>query len=67
MKTLKIIGIVLLVITIVLETLFTLFFLFSKQGYGIDFLSELFEPGFFAGIKGFFIEIWDGIKVVFKA
>ena len=67
MKALKIIVLVLFIIFIVLETFFTIFFLFSKQGYGIDFLGELFEDGFFAGIKGFFVEIWEGIKVVFKA
>ncbi len=67
MKGLKIFGIVLLVILIVLTTLLTLFFLFARDGYGIELLRGTFEDGFFAGIKNFFIEIWNGIKYVFKA
>lgn len=67
MRVLKIIGIVLLVILIVFTTLFTIFFLFANEGYGIELLKEIFEDGFFAGIKNFFVEIWHGIKFVIKA
>lgn len=67
MKVLKIIGIVLLVILIILTTFFTIYFLFANEGYGIDILSQLFEDGFFAGIKNFFVDIWKGIRYVFKA
>ncbi len=66
MKALKIIGIVLLVIFIVLTTLFTIYFLFANEGYGIDMLTQIFEDGFFAGIKNFFVDIWNGFKFVFK-
>lgn len=66
MKVLKIIGIVLLVILIVLTVFFTIYFLFANEGYGIDMLSQIFEDGFFAGIKNFFIDIWNGFKYVFK-
>lgn len=66
MKVLKIIGIVLLVIFIVFATLFTIYFLFANEGYGIDMLTQLFEDGFFGGIKNFFIDIWRGFKYVFK-
>jgi len=67
MKVLKIIGIVFLVIFILLTTLFTIYFLFANEGYGIEMFKELFEDGFFAGIKNFFVDIWNGIKYVFKA
>jgi len=67
MKVLKIIGIVFLVIFILLTTLFTIYFLFANEGYGIEMFKELFEDGFFAGIKNFFVYIWNGIKYVFKA
>lgn len=67
MKALKIIGIVLLVIFIILTTFFTIYFLFANEGYGVDMLSQLFEDGFFAGIKNFFVDIWKGIKYVFNA
>ena len=67
MKALKIIGIVLLVITLVFTTFFTFYFLFANEGYGIDMLKQTFEDGFFAGLKTFFIDIWNGIKFVFKA
>lgn len=67
MKTLKIIGIVLLVIFIIFTTFMTIFFLFSGYGAGIDILSETFADGFFGGIKSMFVEIWNGIKYVFKA
>ena len=66
MKALKIIGIVLLVIYIVLTTFMTIFFLFSGYGAGVDILSETFSDGFFAGIKSMFVEIWNGIKYVFR-
>ena len=66
MKALKIIGIVLLVIFIVLTTLFTIYFLFANEGYGIDMLTQIFEDGFFAGIKNFFVDIWNCFKFVFK-
>lgn len=66
MKALKIIGIILLVIFIVLTTLFTIYFLFANEGYGIDMLTQIFEDGFFAGIKNFFVDIWNGFKFVFK-
>lgn len=67
MKALKIIGLVLLIIFVVFTTFFTIYFLFANEGYGIDMLSQLFEDGFFAGIKNFFVDIWKGIKFVFKA
>ncbi len=67
MKVLKIIGIVLLVIFIVFTTLFTFYFLFANEGYGIDMLRQTFEDGFFAGIKTFFVDMWRGLKYVFKA
>lgn len=67
MKVLKIIGIILLVIVIVLMALFTVYFLFANEGYGIDMFSQMFEDGFFAGIKNFFVDIWNGFKYVFKA
>lgn len=66
MKVLKIIGIILLVIFIILTTLFTIYFLFANEGYGIDMLTLIFEDGFFAGIKNFFVDIWNGFKFVFK-
>ena len=66
MKALKIIGIVLLVIYILLATTMTIFFLFSGYGAGVDILKETFSGGFFAGIKSMFVEIWNGIKYVFK-
>ena len=66
MKALKIIGIVLLVIYILLATIMTIFFLFSGYGAGVDVLKETFSNGFFAGIKSMFVEIWNGIKYVFK-
>ena len=67
MNIVKIIGITLLSIIGVLTVLFTVYFLFANEGYGIDMLSQLFEDGFFAGIKNFFIDIWNGFKYVFKA
>lgn len=67
MKVLKIIGIILLVLYIITTTLLTIFFLFSGFGAGIDILTETFSSGFFAGIKSMFVEIWNGIKYVFKA
>ena len=67
MKVVKIIGIVLAIILIVLATFFTIYFLFANEGYGIDMLKQTFEDGFFAGLKTFFIDIWNGIKFVFKA
>lgn len=67
MKALKIIGIIFLVIVIILLVLFTIYFLFANEGYGIDMLSQDFEDGFFAGIKNFFVDIWNGFKYVFKA
>ncbi len=67
MKALKIIGIIFLVIFILFTTLFTIYFLFANEGYGIEMLTQDFEDGFFAGIKNFFIDIWNGFKYVFKA
>ena len=67
MKVLKIIGIVLLVLYILVATFMTIFFIFSGYGAGVDVLSETFADGFFAGIKSMFVEIWNGIKIVFKA
>lgn len=67
MRALKIIGKVLFIIFVVLATLFTIYFLFANEGYGVDMLSQTFEDGFFSGIKTFFIDIWHGIKYVFKA
>ena len=66
MKTLTIIAIFFLIIFIVLTTLFTIYFLFANEGYGIDMLTQIFEDGFFAGIKNFFVDIWNGFKFVFK-
>ena len=66
MKVLKIIGITLLVLIFVLCLLCTIYFLFGNGGYGIETFSDLFEDGFFAGIKNFFIDIWEGFKYVFK-
>ena len=66
MKALKIIGIILLVIVLILMTLFTIYFLFANEGYGIEMLDQIFEDGFFGGIKNFFIDIWNGFKFVFK-
>lgn len=67
MKVLKIIGIVFLVIFLVFTTFFTLYFLFANEGYGIDMLRQSFEDGFFAGIKNFFVDLWEGMKHVFGA
>lgn len=67
MRVLKIIGIIFLVLFIITTTLFTIYFLFANEGYGIDMLSELSNDGFFTGIKNFFVDIWHGIKFVFKA
>ncbi len=67
MKALKITGIVLLVLYIIFTTLMTIFFMFSGYGAGVDILKETFSEGFFAGIKSMFVEIWNGIKHVFKA
>lgn len=66
MKALKIIGIILLVIYIILTTVMTVFFLFSGYGAGVDILKETFSDGFFAGIKSMFVEMWNGMKYVFK-
>ena len=66
MKAFKIIGIILLVIYILLTTILTIFFLFSGYGAGVDLLRETFSGGFFAGIKSIFVEIWNGIRYVFK-
>ena len=66
MKALKIIGIILLVIYILLTTLMTVFFLFSGYGAGVDILKETFSDGFFAGLKSMFVEMWNGMKYVFK-
>lgn len=67
MRIVKIIGITIAVILIVLAVLFTVYFLFANEGYGIDMISQIFEDGFMAGIKNFFIDIWNGMKYVFKA
>lgn len=67
MKALKITCIVLLSIFLLITTLFTIYFLFANEGYGIDMISQGFEDGFFAGIKNFFVDIWEGMKYVFKA
>ena len=67
MNAFKVIGIILLVIFLVLTTLCTVYFLFANEGYGIDTFSQLFADGFFAGIKNFFIDIWNGFKFVFKS
>lgn len=66
MKALKIIGIVLLVLYIILTTVLTVFFLFSGYGAGVDILKETFADGFFAGLKSMFVEMWNGMKYVFK-
>ena len=66
MKAIKIIGIVLLVIYIILTTIMTVFFLFSGYGAGVDILKETFADGFFAGIKSMVVDMWNGMKYVFK-
>ena len=66
MRILKIIGIALLVALGVITTLFTIYFLFAGNAYGIEVLKETFADGFGAGIKTFFIDIWNGIKFVIK-
>lgn len=66
MRAVKICGIILLVLFIIFTTLFTIYFLFANEGYGIDILDQIFEDGFFGGIKNFFIDIWRGFKFVFK-
>ena len=67
MKALKIVGLVFLVIFLVFTTFFSLYFLFANEGYGIDMLKQSFEDGFFAGIKNFFVDLWEGMKFVFQA
>jgi len=67
MNVAKIIGIILLVLLAILTVLCTVYFLFANEGYGIDIFTQLFEDGVFAGIKNFFIDIWNGFKYVFKA
>lgn len=67
MKALKIIGIIFLVIFIIMTTLLSIYFLFANEGYGIDMFTDLFSDGFFAGIKNFFVDIWNGMRFVFKA
>ena len=67
MKALKIVGIVFLVIFLVFTTFFSLYFLFANEGYGIDMLQQSFEDGFFAGIKNFFVDLWEGMKFVFQS
>lgn len=66
MKFLKGIGIFFIILIIVLMFLLTLYCLFANRAYGIDMLTKIFENGFFAGIKSFFIDIWEGILFVFK-
>lgn len=66
MRTVKIIGIVLLVLYIIFATLCTIYFFFANCGYGIEAFSELFSDGFFAGVKNFFVDIWNGLKYVFQ-
>ena len=66
MKILKGIGIFFIILIIVLLFLMTIYFLFANEAYGIDMLTELFNDGFFGGIKNFFIDIWNGILYVFK-
>lgn len=66
MKILKGIGIFFAILALVLMFLMTLYFLFANEAYGIDMLTELFSEGFFAGIKHFFLDIWNGILFVFK-
>ena len=65
MRALKIIGIVLFVILFIFTLLCTIYFLFANAGYGIEVFSELFEGDVFAGIKNFFVDIWNGFKYVF--
>ena len=66
MKVLKGIGRFFLILMIVLLVLFLLYFLFANEGYGIEELSLLFKDGLWSGIKNFFINIWEGIKYIFK-
>lgn len=63
----KVLGIILLVLVLLFLVLFTVYFLFANEGYGIDMLQQDFSDGFFAGIKNFFVDIWNGFKYVFKA
>ena len=51
---------------IILTTVLTVFFLFSGYGAGVDILKETFADGFFAGLKSMFVEMWNGMKYVFK-
>lgn len=67
MKILKGIGITFVIILVVLMFLLTLYCLFGNRAYGIDMLTKIFENGFLAGIKNFFVDIWKGILFVFKA
>lgn len=67
MKALKIFGIVLLVLVCLFCLLCTIYFLFANGGYGIETFSDLFADGFFAGVKNFFVDIWEGFKFVFKS
>lgn len=63
MKALKIIGIVLFVILFIFTLLCTVYFLFANANYGIETFKELFGDGdVFAGIKNFFVDIWNGFK-----
>lgn len=66
MRVVKIIGIVFLVLYLIFATLCTIYFFFANAGYGIEIFSELFSDGFFAGIKNFFVDIWNGFKYVFQ-
>ena len=56
----KIIGWIIAIACVLL----TLYFLFSAGGSGITTLKDLFENGFWDGIKTFFTEIWNGFKTV---
>ena len=67
MKILKVFGIVIAVLAAIIITLFAVYFLFANEGYGIDILTQIFDDGFFGGIKNFFVDIWKGFKYVFKA
>lgn len=68
MKALKIIGIILMVIVFLFTLLCTIYFLFANAGYGIEVFKELFQDGdVFAGIKNFFVDIWNGFKYVFQS
>lgn len=66
MKVFKIILKVLFIIYIVFTSLFAFYFIFANSNYGVNSIKQIFENGFFEGIKLFFYDIWKGILFMFK-